>query len=62
MGQWFPTVDDALGGAADTVDSGSDFILGEAGDALSGPFQAITGFWLKMAALILGAVVVVKVI
>lgn len=77
MSQWFPQVDAAIGGTADVVDDAGDYVLGGigstiggavtgtadvAGDATGSLISPFVNAWLKLAALVLGAVVIIKVI
>lgn len=71
-GPWFPTVDHAASGAADVVGDTGGWIFGGLGDVVTGTTdtaaQAAGSFlgpvadtFLKFAALILGAAVIIKV-
>lgn len=77
MTQWFPAVDDTLGGIADNVEGGGNWILGGLGDVATAPFEATgdatgglaggalggLGRWLLIAGgMVLAAVVAVRVI
>lgn len=77
MAPWFPEVDDAVGGVADQFENSADWVLGGFGDAaantagggadvvtsgVGGVFGPLMNSWLKIAALVLGAVLVWKVI
>jgi len=73
MGQWFPVVDDAVGGVADTFENSADWVFGGIGDTISGTgdvigdtggglLQGPSDFLLKIVVLVLIAIVAIKVL
>jgi len=62
MSQWFPPLDNALGGIGDAVSNTVEGTAETAGDAAGGLFGGLGNWLFKMAALALGAFAVVKVV
>lgn len=77
MSQWYPAIDGAIGGTADAISNGGDFLLGGigstingiiggAGDAagglLGGIFGPLGGWMVKMAAVLVGGYVLLNAI
>lgn len=66
MSEWFPPLDDALGGIADAAENTVEGAASTAGDAAGGLLGGIYGglgnWLLKMAFLSLAAFAVVKVV
>lgn len=76
-GQWFPTLDDAVGGTADVIEDSGDWVLGGIGSTISNTVEGATGTaadsagnlfspivntYLKIGGMVLLAVVAIKVI
>jgi len=77
VSQWFPTLDAAVGGTADTIEDSGDWVLGGIGSTIGGItggatsvaadtagnlVSPIVSTMIKFTALILGAIVLIKVI